>query len=123
MATGLHTINIKRAYDAPSPGDGLRVLIDRLWPRGVTKDAAKIDEWVKTLAPSTELRKWFGHDPAKFSEFRERYTQELDARKQAVQEVIDLCNKQAVTLVFSARDAVHNNAVVLKEYLERLGGH
>lgn len=119
MSNGLHEIRLKRAYDAPDATDGLRVLVDRLWPRGVTKQAAHIDEWVKTLAPTKELRQWFDHDPAKWDGFRERYFRELDGREQGVAEVLALCRKQPVTLVFSARDTKHCNAVALKEYLER----
>lgn len=117
--SALKKIRIKRAYEEVTDGDGLRVLVDRLWPRGIKKEVAGIDEWIKTLAPTKELRQWFGHDPDKWQEFRTRYMQELDARKDAVEDVLALCRKQAVTLVFSARDTAHNNAVVLKEYLER----
>ncbi len=122
MAGISHELHIKRAYEAAAPNDGLRVYIDRLWPRGLTKEAAHIDEWIKTLAPSTELRKWFGHDPEKFAEFKTRYTHELDARAEDVAHLVELCRTQAVTLLFSARDVVHNNAVVLQGYLKkRLG--
>ncbi|HEX7380987.1 MAG TPA: DUF488 family protein [Nevskiaceae bacterium] len=120
MAAISTTIRIKRAYDAPAADDGVRILIDRLWPRGVTKQAARIDHWVKTLAPSTELRKWFNHDPAKWVEFQKRYGAELDARPEAVGELLDLCRDRAVTLVFSARDTIHCNAAFLKPYLEKL---
>lgn len=119
MAGISHPLHIKRAYEAPASGDGLRVYIDRLWPRGLTKEAAHIDEWIKTLAPSTELRKWFGHDPVKFAEFKARYTKELDERTDAINTLLALCRKQAVTLIFSAKDVAHNNAVVLKDYLEK----
>src|SRR5699024_8474577 len=108
-------IQIKRAYDAPSDTDGMRVLVDRVWPRGVKKDDAVLDEWLKSVAPSTELRKWFGHDPDKWSEFRRRYRQELKDGEQAeelnqLKQLRDDSSK--LTLVFAAKDEAHNNAVV-----------
>jgi uncharacterized protein YeaO (DUF488 family) len=112
-------IAVKRAYDPPDESDGVRVLIDRLWPRGVTKEAAKIDRWMKDLAPSGELRKWFGHDPARWEEFRRRYREELAGRADAVAELRKLARGGTLTLVYAARDVEHNDAVVLKEVLGR----
>jgi uncharacterized protein YeaO (DUF488 family) len=112
-------IAIKRAYDPPEASDGVRVLVDRLWPRGVTKEAAKIDRWMKDLAPSGELRKWFGHDPARWEEFRRRYREELAGHADAVAELRKLARGGTVTLVYAARDVEHNDAVVLKEVLGR----
>ena len=111
----------KRVYDAPDPADGLRVLVDRLWPRGLAKERARVDLWLKDVAPSRELRVWFGHDPAKFAEFRRRYADELsaDPGRSALAELRELAHKQHVTLVFAARDAEHCNAVVLRELLAR----
>jgi uncharacterized protein YeaO (DUF488 family) len=111
-------IRLKRAYEPPKRGDGTRVLVDRLWPRGVSKDAAKIDHWFKEIAPSTALRKWFNHDPAKWEKFRERYFRELD-RNGAVKDLRALARRRTVTLVYSAKDEEHNQAVALKEYLSR----
>lgn len=117
------TIRVKRAYDPPEPGDGRRVLVDRVWPRGLSRDALRIDAWFRDLAPSSGLRKWFGHDPAKWDEFRRRYTRELEQRPQDLAELVALARAGDVTLVFGARDTAHNNAVALKAYLERrLGG-
>ena len=110
-------VRLKRAYDDPAPSDGYRVLVDRLWPRGVAKDDARLDEWARELAPSTELRRWFGHDPEKFDEFRRRYREELEAHKEKVQELRRRARKETVTLVYAARDAEHNDAVVLAELL------
>lgn len=114
-------IAIKRAYDPPEERDGVRVLVDRLWPRGVTKEAAKIDRWVKAVAPSGELRKWFGHDPARWVEFRRRYLAELAGQADAVAELRKLARGGTVTLVYAAKDTEHNDAVVLKELLGRRG--
>lgn len=112
------SVHIKRAYEDPAPEDGYRVLIDRLWPRGVAKDEAKIDEWMKALAPSTELRRWFAHDPARWDGFRTRYFRELDAHPDEVAELRNLVKKRHVTLVYAAKDEAHNNAVALTEYLK-----
>src|SRR5699024_12063116 len=114
------TVQIKRAYEAPADSDGTRVLVDRIWPRGVKKDNAALDGWVKAVAPSTELRKWFGHDPDKWPEFRERYLEELKederaAGLDALRQLRDSSEK--LTLVFAARNATQNNAVVLQEVL------
>jgi uncharacterized protein YeaO (DUF488 family) len=112
------TIKTKRAYQAPAKDDGFRILIDRLWPRGVSKDSARIDLWLKEIAPTATLRKWFGHDPSKWREFRSRYFRELDHNPQAVARLLELVRKGPVTFVFGAKDEKHNNAVALKEYLE-----
>lgn len=113
-------ISLKRAYDQPEPGDGTRILVDRLWPRGVSKEEAHLDAWLKEVAPSNELRKWFGHDPEKFAEFRRRYEVELSTEegRQAFAKLRDLSKQGPVTLVFAARDTQHNNAVVLRDMLE-----
>lgn len=109
---------LRRAYDGPGRQDGTRVLVDRIWPRGVRKDEAAIDLWLKDLAPSTELRRWFGHDPARWDEFRRRYHRELQGRPEALEQLRALARQGRVTLVYGARDQRHNNAVALKEYLE-----
>jgi uncharacterized protein YeaO (DUF488 family) len=113
-------LQMKRAYDPPSSRDGYRVLIDRLWPRGVAKEELKLDDWLKDLAPSAELRRWFGHDPAKWSEFQKRYRAEL-ATGSARGKLHDLAERaldEPVTLVYSAKDEEHNDAVVLKKLLD-----
>ncbi len=107
----------KRAYDPASPEDGVRYLVERLWPRGMKKDALQIDGWLKDVAPSTELRKWFGHDPEKWGEFRKRYFQELRLHPEAIATLRDSAKKSKLTLVYSARDTEHNNAVALKDFL------
>jgi uncharacterized protein YeaO (DUF488 family) len=112
------TFKLKRAYEPPEKGDGLRVLVDRLWPRGVSKKSAHIDHWLKEIAPSDALRKWFSHDPAKWTEFRKRYVRELEKRPEAVAEIKQFVSKEIVTLVYGAKDERYNNAVALKEYLE-----
>jgi uncharacterized protein YeaO (DUF488 family) len=116
------TIALKRAYDAPARGDGFRVLVDRLWPRGVKKDDLRLGAWAKALAPSTELRKWFAHDPEKWTEFRKRYRTEL-ARSDATQTIGDLVaaakRSKTITLVYGAKDTVHNEAVILRDIFER----
>ena len=110
-------IKLKRAYEPASAQDGTRVLVDRLWPRGVGKDAAALDLWLKELAPSTGLRKWFGHDPARWAEFQVRYAQEVREHPQLLAQLRELARKGPVTLAFSARDEVHNDAVVLRQLL------
>ncbi len=110
-------VKIKRAYDPPSSDDGRRILIDRLWPRGLKKEEAQVDEWLKDLAPSTELRKWFGHDPAKWHEFKRRYGEELGEKTDQLTRIKAEARKGTVTLVFSAKDAEHSNAAFLKELL------
>src|SRR5688572_22231780 len=112
-------INLKRVYESPSPRDGLRVLVDRLWPRGLTKERAAVGLWAKDLAPSTDLRKWFGHDPARWKQFQVRYQKELQEKKESLQLLKKSCAEQKVTLVYGARDVKHNEALVLKRILER----
>jgi uncharacterized protein YeaO (DUF488 family) len=112
-------IRLKRAYDPASPSDGYRVLIDRLWPRGVTKQQAKLDEWEKELAPSTELRQWFGHEPDRFAEFRRRYISELRPQRPRLAELRRRARDGTLTLVYSAHDSEYNDAVVLAEVLRR----
>ncbi len=109
---------LKRAYEAPAHDDGYRVLVDRLWPRGVSKANARIDLWLKEVAPSTALRQWFGHDPAKWAEFRKRYRAELKGNP-AWAQLESLSHQKKLTLVYAARDQVHNEAAVLQELLER----
>lgn len=110
--------HIKRIYREPSQEDGYRVLVDRLWPRGVSRDKAKLDEWLKEIAPSAKLRKWFNHDPEKFDEFSERYKGELNRNKDMVTRLLTAAGERNVTLLYAARDEVHNHAVVLKEFLD-----
>ena len=112
-------INIKRVYDPYDANDGKRILIDRLWPRGLTKERAHIDLWLKDIAPSTELRQWFSHDPAKWNEFQKRYHTELKANKAAVNRLKDELGQGRVTLVYGAKDEVHNDAAVLKDLLDK----
>jgi uncharacterized protein YeaO (DUF488 family) len=112
-------IKLKRVYESPSPEDGLRVLVDRLWPRGLTKERAAVDLWAKDVAPSTELRKWFGHDPAKWTQFQIRYRKELQEKKDALQRLKQSTEERDVTLVYGARDTHHNEALVLKKVLDR----
>lgn len=112
------SIALKRAYEEPEPGDGTRVLIDRMWPRGVKKEQARIDVWLRDVAPSTELRQWFGHDPERWAEFRERYRTELKGSP-ALAELRKLARQGKVTLVYAARDEQHNNAVVLRGLVGR----
>ncbi len=110
-------IMLKRAYDRPATKDGTRILIDRLWPRGVKKTDAAIDRWVKDIAPSTKLRKWFGHDPARWYEFRRRYAAEIEGHSDLLGELRALAHKGPITLVFSAHDKLHNDAVALRAIL------
>ena len=112
-------LKIKRVYEKPAKGDGKRVLVDRLWPRGLTKEKASIDLWLKEIAPTTELRKWFDHDPDKWKEFKKRYHQELKNKKEPVSILYELLKKGVVTLVFGAKDEQHNEALVPKEWLNR----
>jgi uncharacterized protein YeaO (DUF488 family) len=115
-------INVKRVYETPLPEDGLRVLVDRLWPRGLTKEKARIDLWLKDIAPSNELRRWYAHDPEKWAEFRKRYFEELQDQSKAVQTVLDLLRQGSVTLLYSSKELHINNAFALKEYLKSLPG-
>lgn len=109
---------LKRVYEPPAVEDGCRILVDRLWPRGLSKQAARIDYWLKDVAPSAELRTWFGHDPLKWAEFKARYFRELDGRSDAVAELMQLARADRATLLFAARDRELNNAAALKEYVE-----
>ena len=115
-------LSIKRIYDAEDDADGVRFLVERLWPRGVKKADAKFDSWLKDAAPSSELRKWFNHDPEKWSEFQTRYRAELKGNPQAWQPIVEALKKGNVTLLYSARDTEHNNALVLKTYIEKHAG-
>lgn len=115
-------VNLKRAYEAPARSDGQRVLVDRVWPRGITKEEILIDDWVKDVAPSTALRKWFNHEPPKWNEFKRRYFRELEERPETLKRLLAKARAGTMTLVFGAKDAAHNNAMALKEYLERHAG-
>lgn len=112
MALG---VRIKRIYDPPEQGDGYRVLIDHIWPRGVSRERAKLDEWARELAPSDELRKWFDHDPVRFEQFRSRYRRELDGQADKLEQLRTRASKGPLTIVYAARDQEHNNAVVVSE--------
>ncbi|MGH6946867.1 MAG: DUF488 domain-containing protein [Kiloniellales bacterium] len=112
-------IRVKRAYEAPSRSDGCRVLVDRIWPRGRAREDLRIDDWVKDLAPSDKLRQWFGHEPVRWDAFKARYFRELNKHPEEVQRLLDECARSTLTLVFGAKDVDHNNAVALKEFLER----
>ncbi len=111
-------LKIKRVYDPSSKDDGKRILIDRLWPRGLKKESAKIDEWMKDVAPSTELRKWYGHDPEKWDGFKRRFFSELERQQGPVDDIIEAARKGTVTLLFGSKEERYNNAVALKEYIE-----
>jgi len=111
-------IRIKRAYEDPAAEDGTRILVDRLWPRGLSKEKAKIDDWPKEIAPSDELRRWYGHDPEKWDEFCSRYFDELQDRPEQVEKLREQARQGRVTFVFSSKEEKLNNAVALKEYLE-----
>src|SRR6266699_2254359 len=113
------TVALKRVYDEPESNDGTRILVDRLWPRGLSKERAHIDLWLKEIAPSNELRKWFGHDPEKFAEFRRRYEAELasETHKKALAKLHEVASQGHVTLVFAAHDSEHSNATVLRDVL------
>ncbi len=111
-------IRIKRVYDTPAAEDGARFLVERLWPRGMKKEALHMDGWPKDVAPSDALRRWFGHDPAKWAEFQRRYTAELDGNHAAWEPLLEAARQGDVTLLYSAHDVEHNNALVLKTYLE-----
>ncbi|MCC6766480.1 MAG: DUF488 domain-containing protein [Deltaproteobacteria bacterium] len=112
------TIEVKRIYEAPARSDGCRILVDRIWPRGISKDAAKLDAWLKDAAPSAELRSWFGHDPAKWASFKRKYFRELRRQDGIVEQLADAARGKTITLLFAAKDELHNNAVALKEYLD-----
>ena len=111
-------IKIKRVYDEPNESDGFRILVDRLWPRGLSRSKIKLDLWLKDIAPSDELRKWFSHDPKKWEEFKSRYFKELDEKKELVELIIEKASRGVVTLLYGAKDERFNNAVALKEYIE-----
>jgi uncharacterized protein YeaO (DUF488 family) len=112
-------VRLKRAYEPAEPGDGHRVLVDRLWPRGVSRERAELDGWERELAPSTELRRWFGHEPDRFEEFRRRYLEELHEHRDGLAALRRHAREGPLTLVYSARDAEHNHALVLAEALRR----
>lgn len=112
-------IQLKRVYDAPARVDGKRFLIERLWPRGIKKENLKIDVWIKEAGPSTELRKWFSHDPVKWDRFRERYFRELERNPSAWKTILEASEAGTVTLIYSSHDTEHNNAVALAEYLKK----
>ena len=112
-------IKLKRAYEKPAKDDGERILVERLWPRGVTKDQAKIDLWLKDVAPSAELRKWFGHDPDRWAEFRQRYRKELKQKADLIKLLKRKAREGTITLIYAARDEEHNSAVVLKQLLQK----
>lgn len=114
-------IKIKRVYEQPDKDDGVRILVDRLWPRGLTKEKAAVDLWLKEIAPSTELRKWFGHDPEKWSSFRGRYETELRHNDDLIKLLKQKAREGTVTLVYGARDQKHNEALVLKQFLGKVG--
>ena len=111
-------LKLKRVYEAPSKEDGFRILVERLWPRGITKDRAAVDLWLKEVAPSPELRKWFAHDPAKWEEFRRRYEKELEKKTDEIQLLVNKSREGTVTLVYAAQDQEHNSALILKQHLE-----
>ena len=112
-------VNLKRAYEPPDADDGTRILIDRLWPRGISKERAAIDQWMKDISPSAELRKWFGHDPARWNEFRRRYAQEVHKNRDLLDQLRSLARQRRITLVYSAHDEKYNDAVELRELILR----
>jgi uncharacterized protein YeaO (DUF488 family) len=116
------TMRLKRVYESPGSRDGMRILVDRVWPRGLSKEKARIDLWLKDVAPSTALRKWFGHDPARWAEFQKRYRAELKkpAQREALRDLANKAAKKSVTLLYGAADTEHNQAVVLKAALEAM---
>lgn len=115
----MNEIRTKRVYEPPGTGDGTRLLVERLWPRGMTKEAVAMDGWPKDVAPSDALRRWFAHDPAKWEEFKHRYFAELDSNPATWEPILEAASRATVTLLYSARDTAHNNAIALKEYVER----
>ena len=110
-------IKLKRAYDTPAPEDGMRILVDRLWPRGLSKQRAAIDQWMKDISPSSKLRQWFGHDPRRWDEFRRRYATEVHQYPELLDQLRSLARKGPITLVYSANDEVHNDAVALRHVI------
>ena len=115
-------IKIKRIYDFPAEDDGFRILVDRLWPRGLTKEKAKIDLWLKEIAPSDQLRKWYAHDPKKWAEFRKKYSKELNQKRDFIDQIVKKTKEGDLTLLFSSKEEKLNNAVALREYIETKGG-
>ena len=113
-------IRTKRVYEPASPSDGPRFLVERLWPRGMTKDALRMEAWLKDVAPSPALRQWFGHDPTKWEEFQRRYLREIDAHPDACRPLLEAARRGTLTLIYSARDPERNSAIVLRAYLEKL---
>jgi uncharacterized protein YeaO (DUF488 family) len=116
-------LKLKRAYEPASPTDGIRLLVERLWPRGLSKESLKLDGWIREVGPTTALRKWFDHDPEKWPRFRARYFRELDSRPDSWRSIASLAKRRTVTLVYSSHDEAHNNAVALREYLQARAGH
>ncbi len=114
-------LRVKRVYEAASRADGIRVLVDRLWPRGISKDKAAVQQWLKEIAPSDQLRRWFSHDPSKWEEFKKRYERELKAKPELVEELRAASKRHTVTLLYGASDTEHNNAVALAEILTNSG--
>ena len=114
------SLQIKRIYDTPSKRDGFRILVDRIWPRGISKAKGQVDQWLKDISPSTELRKWFGHDSKRWKEFKQRYFNELDQKGDVMNKILQKSAKTRVTLLYGAKDTVHNNAQALKDYIETL---
>ena len=119
MSKGAMEIRLKRAYEPAEPSDGYRILVDRLWPRGLSRERAELDAWDRELAPSTELRQWFGHEPSRFPEFRRRFCEELGEHRSALAELRRRAREGTLTLVYAAKDTDHNDAVVLAEVLRR----
>jgi uncharacterized protein YeaO (DUF488 family) len=115
------SIHLKRAFESPSKEDGYRVLVDRVWPRGIKKEDLSVEIWLKEVGPSTELRKWFGHDPERWEEFRKRYFRELERHREEISALAEKARKGRVTLVFGSREQKYNNAAALKEYIEKYG--
>lgn len=113
------SLQLKRVYDPAEPGDGYRILVDRLWPRGMSKDQAHIDLWLKDVAPTPALRRWFGHDPSKWQAFRRRYFQELAQNTQAVRLITDRSGRETVTLLYAAKDTQHNHALALQQFIQQ----
>lgn len=116
----MEAIILKRIYEKAADSDGYRILVDRLWPRGISKEEAKLDEWLKELGPSNELRKWFGHIPEKYPEFREKYREELKTQTNLLKHIKEMAAKQQVCICYGARDTTHNQAVVIKELLDEM---
>ena len=114
-------IQLKRAYDDPQDDDGYRVLVDGMWPRGIAKEDAKLDDWLKDVAPTKELRQWFDHDPERWGEFRKRYLAQLKEHREPLRDLAERAKQGCVTLVFAAKDEKYNNAVVIEQYLKMLG--